>query len=200
MRIIAITPPTPHPDETLWAHTLLDLGVDTLHVRKPLFTAKELQAYLQPLVQAELGQRIVVHSHYYLAPRLHLQGIHITQASKNTPLSPALLALPRSISTHSIAEAAALPPSTYAYAFLSPIYPSISKPGYQGHFDTDQLRTLNQSSQTPIIALGGVTLERIETLKADGFAGLAAIGAFWNHESLRKAIEYTQKLIEYAKR
>lgn len=41
------------------------------------------------------------------------------------------------------------------YAFLSPIFDSISKPGYTAAFDAEALRDALSKATCPIIALGG---------------------------------------------
>ena len=41
------------------------------------------------------------------------------------------------------------------YAFLSPIFDSISKPGYTAAFDAEALRHALSKATCPIIALGG---------------------------------------------
>ncbi len=82
----------------------------------------------------------------------------------------------------------------YDYAFLSPIFDSISKPGYKSKFSNRSGTSLpvNQGfSQTKpeliaaikgrnIIALGGVDENKIELTKKIGFIGVAVLGAIWN--------------------
>lgn len=91
------------------------------------------------------------------------------------------------------------------YALLSPIYPSISKPGYgassrQGAassssssadpsigggaggsptFDPDTLAGALATARCPVLALGGVTPDKFEELAERGFAGAALLGAVW---------------------
>jgi thiamine-phosphate pyrophosphorylase len=65
------------------------------------------------------------------------------------------------------------------YAFLSPIYPSISKPGHEADFQPEELASALAGSRHPIMALGGVTPERFGELAELGFAGAALLGAVW---------------------
>lgn len=73
------------------------------------------------------------------------------------------------------------------YCLLSPIYPSISKPGYGGGYsgsaaafpDRQQLADALAGARYPVLALGGVTPDRFAELAAMGFAGAVLLGSIW---------------------
>jgi thiamine-phosphate pyrophosphorylase len=69
----------------------------------------------------------------------------------------------------------------YEYAFLSPIFNSISKVGYKSKFDLIELK--EKIANKNIIALGGIDEDKIETCRSIGFAGVAVLGAIWNNNS-----------------
>lgn len=83
----------------------------------------------------------------------------------------------------------------YEYAFLSPIFDSISKTGYKSKFSgsflsgregkISQIKSelITAISGKRIIALGGVDEDKIETCRELGFAGIAVLGAIWNSSS-----------------
>jgi thiamine-phosphate pyrophosphorylase len=74
----------------------------------------------------------------------------------------------------------------YDSMFFGPVFPSISKPGHglSDNFSTSGLSSL-LSSRTPnerrttVLALGGVTAERLPQVRALGFDGVAVLGAVW---------------------
>ncbi|WP_404818013.1 thiamine phosphate synthase [Reichenbachiella ulvae] len=67
------------------------------------------------------------------------------------------------------------------YAFLSPIFNSISKQGYKAAFDVSILgEALNMKHPFPIYALGGIDWNNFKQAQEMGFAGFAMLGAFWN--------------------
>ena len=72
------------------------------------------------------------------------------------------------------------------YVLLSPIYASISKPGYGGRGaaaafpDSDSLASALAGSRYSVLALGGVTPERFPELAELGFAGAALLGSIWS--------------------
>lgn len=59
-----------------------------------------------------------------------------------------------STSYHSLETVLDLPAHSWDYVFLSPVFNSISKKGYQAGFDDADLKSVS-SSAVPIVALGG---------------------------------------------
>jgi thiamine-phosphate pyrophosphorylase len=70
----------------------------------------------------------------------------------------------------------------YEYAFLSPIFDSISKTGYKSPFDLKELREVLKGRNEKIIAIGGIDEDKIEKVKEAGFSGIALLGAMWKNE------------------
>ena len=62
------------------------------------------------------------------------------------------------------------------YRFLSPVFDSISKPGYLSAFTEEDLRG---HVDADTFALGGVTPDKLELLEQLGFGGAAMLGAAW---------------------
>jgi thiamine-phosphate pyrophosphorylase len=64
---------------------------------------------------------------------------------------------------------------------VSPIFPSISKPGYEKAFDFDFLKTKLSDNKlcNKVFALGGIVPDRIQTCHQLGFHGVAVLGYFW---------------------
>ncbi len=65
--------------------------------------------------------------------------------------------------------------------FLSPVFDSISKPGYGSRFSTEELREAAGKGliNAKVYALGGVDPSRFAELEALGFGGVALLGAAW---------------------
>ena len=78
----------------------------------------------------------------------------------------------------------------YEYAFLSPIFDSISKVGYKSKFSHElhqftrnKLEKISVISGKNIFALGGIDEDKIEICRELGFAGVAVLGAIWQNEN-----------------
>lgn len=114
-----------------------------------------------------------------------MQGVHYTEASRPPPPLPAPgIGLSVSTSFHrlpQLVEADWGP--ALSYAFLSPIFDSISKEGYPAAaFNRRQLQDAVRTCGFPVIALGGVAPRNMGEVKSMGFAGAAAIGSVWQTE------------------
>ncbi len=84
------------------------------------------------------------------------------------------------------------------YAFLSPIFDSISKKGYRSTF-TDQAALSYAISGKNIIALGGIDEDKIDICRKLGFAGVAVCGAIWNSSSIVEKFKRLKALCEKEK-
>jgi thiamine-phosphate pyrophosphorylase len=70
----------------------------------------------------------------------------------------------------------------FDYVFLSPIFDSISKVGYKSAFDEEVLRKASEQGiiDEKVVALGGVTFDKIPYLKELNFGGAAMMGSLGN--------------------
>jgi thiamine-phosphate pyrophosphorylase len=78
----------------------------------------------------------------------------------------------------------------FDYAFLSPIFDSISKKNYKAAFNEQELNYfLHNNKGKKIIALGGIDEQTIPKAMELGFAGVAVLGALWmSSDPLKKFI------------
>lgn len=67
------------------------------------------------------------------------------------------------------------------YAFLSPVFDSISKEGYSAAgFPPEDLSAVLRQGRFPVYALGGITSSRLRLVHEMGFAGVGILGAVWS--------------------
>ena len=185
MQLLIITPPTTSAVETRVAGAMLEAGLAALHLRKPGAPAQELAAYIEAIPE-EFHSRLVLHSHYELVPRYGLRGAHLPagrRAAGPPPWQPGS-GFTLSTSFHSLAEVARHR-RRYDYVFLSPIFDSLSKPGYGAAFDPGTLKgalagwAARPSYRPQVLALGGIAATNLGAIRAMGFAGAAVLGAVW---------------------
>lgn len=202
-KLLVITPPKEIPCETEQVIKLFENGLKTLHLRKPGADADQIIQYLEQ-IPYEFHPRIVLHSHYFLNKTFHLKGIHLNSIQKEdkTLLNTALPAqdirgIPQTISCscHSIEEVETIHP-IFNYAFLSPIFDSISKSGYTSTFSAEDLTHLPLAVKKRGIALGGCNERNMEKIKMMGFQGAAVLGAIWNCSSPIEAFINLKKVIQ----
>ena len=170
---LVITSPTFFPGEAAFIHRLFAHGVDIVHLRKPGATAEECVKLLDDLTSDD-RRRIVIHDFFELAQPYGLRGIHLNARRSTVPDGWQGHV---SRSCHSLEEVKRYKDACN-YVFLSPIFDSVSKQGYASAF-TDA--TLRQASKDGIIdhkvvALGGVTPDKIDYLRQLNFGGAAMLG------------------------
>ena len=73
------------------------------------------------------------------------------------------------------------------YLFLSPIFDSISKMRYRSAFSHEELQRAADTGiiDNRVVALGGVTYDKIAYLESLHFGGVAMSGALWTTHSLK---------------
>ena len=181
MKIIAITTPKIISDDGYIIRGLLDNGVDIVHLRKPESTIDECRRLLSNLGE-EYRARIVVHDYPELYYEFSLRGVHI---NKNIGTLPDGYDGLRTRSCHSFEEVVRYKDEC-DYLFLSPIFDSISKAGYHSAFDECSLRQASISGviDSRVIALGGVTFNKIDYLKNLNFGGVAMSGAIYSVDAV----------------
>lgn len=177
---IGITLPGPHPDGAQKeAETIIRIlekeKYDFFHIRKP-HTDIEYVLELMRNIPKEYHKRLTLHSHYDLVGSFDFGGVHL----KDFPY-PKLTENKRlSKSFHSLEEINDLSMKGLSYAFLSPVFDSISKTGYLSNFNLSDKAVIEKNQQYRIIALGGVRPENFRQLSDSKFAGAALLGYLWN--------------------
>ena len=166
---------------------MFEHGLDTLHLRKPNSSLKELIEYLE-LIPSEYHNRIVIHSHHKLAKKFNLKGVHFSKVHRDKSYNTKLkylsfrLRFGNILITRSCHKIHKLEDnsSRYAYVFLSPMFEIISKKSHCGLFSERHIKKALAEKKQKVYALGGVDESKFEELHDLGFEGVALLGAIWN--------------------
>ena len=174
MLTIAITQPYAIDGKDVTIRHLLANGFDIVHLKKPGADIDYCRELLELLTPSERA-RIVIHDHYVLYEEYALRGVHL---NRNISTYPSHYRGSRTRSCHTLEEITKYK-NECDYLFLSPIFDSISKQGYRSKFGHDELLYASNKGiiDSKVIALGGVTPEKIDYLKALHFGGIAMMGA-----------------------
>ena len=191
MKIIAITTLNFIECEASVIPHLLQLGVDLVHIRKPSATSEQMALLLNSLPTWCYDQ-LVVHDCLELANKYNLKGVHLNRRNHTVPDN---FKGSVSMSCHSLEEVE-IKKDMADYVFLSPIFNSISKNGYNSAFSKEELHNAMKQGtiDKKVIALGGVSLANIETVKDLGFGGAALLGDIWYRTESPDFDEYIKSL------
>lgn len=179
MRLIVITPETPVTAEAEAIMTMLDRGVERVHLRHPRLSADDVAAIIEK-IDAQYHGRLSLNDFHELTSRYGC-GIHL---NGRNPCAPEGFDGTVSRSCHSVAEATTAAPMT-DYRFISPVFNSISKQGYTAAFTPGELRRAFDDGllDGDTFALGGVSADTMALLRDTGFSGAAVLGAAWGDGS-----------------
>lgn len=147
----------------------LDSGADRIHIRKPDWN-KEMVGDLVAAIAPRHHSRLVLHSYPDLAIRFG------TGFQLNRRFPVVNDRIPLSASCHNLHDLESV--EDFSFVTFSPVFPSISKPGYLPEIDSEKLDF--GSFETRVVALGGVSPDDVPYLKKHGFSGAAFLGYVWN--------------------
>lgn len=187
--IAVLTLPAPFDGEVELLEGMLEAGLPKLHIRRPGVPVEDLLSRLAP----RWASRLVLHGSaetavQYGIPQVHgkvklrdgsgLSGGGPVVDGFGTGVGPVSAGrVMVSTSVHSWEEFALLP-GGLAYAFISPLFDSISKPGYGAN------PVLLQQPQGPLpcmpVGLGGVGGDNLPELLRRGWKGAAVLGWIWD--------------------
>ena len=181
---ILITLPRILKNEAETLAALCGAGVSVIHIRKPEASEPEIA------LGADMS-RLTIHYNEPLARKYGLGGVHLRIEEL---LAGAGEGLRRSCSAHGWTEAERA--ATDAdYVFLSPLFDSISKPGYRSAIDPAEAAERLRRRKGRIVALGGIRPANIARVRRIGFDGAAVLGAAWSADE--KAVNTERTLKNY---
>jgi thiamine-phosphate diphosphorylase len=158
-------------------------GADVIQIRERLLSDRELAAFTASLVEqvSGTGCRVLVNDRTDVALAAGAHGVHLKSdgpsAGDVRRLVPPGFIVGRSI--HSVEEAVALSrEGGYDYLLFGTVFPSESKPDGHRTAGLDALRAACAAAAVPVIAIGGIDVERARLAIEAGAAGIAAIALF----------------------
>lgn len=182
-----ITSEIDYANEIELIHGFFTNGLLKLHLRKPHFTFTDYHGFLFQ-IDKKFHHQISIHDNFSLLKIFPDLGIHLTSKlrgegnyhEKISMINPST----SSTSFHSWKE---IEDNLYPfdYAFISPVFDSISKKGYKAAIDLSEVNRVKkkliekEGKHPSIIALGGIDVSNIELLYKNGFDGAAILGAVW---------------------
>jgi thiamine-phosphate pyrophosphorylase len=158
-------------------------GVDLVQVRERGVEAATLLD-LTVRVRARLAgtsARCLVNDRSDVALAAGADGVHLPAAApacaRVRAMAPAPFLIGRSV--HGVDEAIAVEAAgSCDYLVFGTVYPSLSKPAGHPVAGLEALARVCAAVRLPVLAIGGITVDRLAEVAAAGAAGAAAIGLF----------------------
>lgn len=178
--IIVITPEEMMKNETELINELFQEGLNLLHIRKPFINPEEMADFIQK-IDSEFHHQLVLHSHYDLAKDFNISRFHFREIDRQNDLYKSFADKTISTSVHDIETFNELN-EEWEYAFISPVFPSISKKGYGENSNILNDIKKRTHSNVKLMALGGINENNIHEVFNNGVDGVALLGAIWESD------------------
>ena len=188
---------TPAADEEARARCVIEqagfalsAGIDVIQVREHDLDTRRLASVTAAIVLLTRGSRtrVVVNDRLDVALAARADGVHLRSTSFDAVhvracTRPGFL-IGRSVRTPN--QAAEAGPVDYLLAGTA--YATQSKPEMQVFLGASGLEEIAKSTAVPVLAIGGVDVDRTGELARASISGVAAIGAWMSNEGTCRAI------------
>lgn len=159
----------------------LAAGLKAVQLREKDLAVRELLDLASTLRESTQrhGARLLINDRADVALAVNADGVQRTHESLPVAALRGIATPPFLIgaSAHSEAEACAAVGDGADFVVFGPVYDTPSKRRYGAPQGVEVLRRVAASVSRPVIAIGGVTAERVRELRGAGAAGVAVISA-----------------------
>lgn len=175
----------------------IDAGMDWIQIREKDLPTRALLRLAATGVEQARETKILVNDRLDVALAAGAHGIHLGGSS-----IPAAEACPRvpqgfrvGVSCHSLEEAIRAEFAGASYVLFGPVFETPSKLPYGPPLGLDKLREATARVKIPVLAIGGITLDRVRACWAAGAAGIAAIRLFQECASLDARVRELRAMV-----
>jgi thiamine-phosphate diphosphorylase len=162
------------------ARYAVEARIDLIHLRERDLTSADMAALAVDLLAVTRGSetRVVVNDRIDVALASGADGVHLRGDSVSVAAARQLAPPPFLIgrSVHHASDAPAAAGADYIVA--GTVFPSLSKPGMDAGMGLIGLKAVVRAVSVPVLAIGGLTIDRAGEVAEAGASGIAAIGLF----------------------
>ncbi len=183
----------PIVDRLEWLKRLLPLGVSTIQLRIKDLKGKDLELEIRDSIQyaKKFNCNLFINDYWKTALKYEAYGVHLGQEDLKKADLPLLLEseVRLGVSTHcyeEMARALAVGPS---YIAIGPIFPTKAKEMKYKPQGIEGFKLWRKLLNLPLVAIGGITLERAEELKEAGADGIAVISDIQRFENIEQRVK-----------
>lgn len=194
MKLLIISPSESSESEHIIIRNMIDIGLTSVHIRKPNLSTEGLKKYLSNFPE-EYHLKMIIHAHHNLMWDFNLKGLHYTKAHKKRTyrnwFQERLFKLKHKhpVKTTSCNSISSLADSynKFEYLMLTPVFSN--KQEHRPIFSRSTLDTILHKYPDKVVARGGATLDSIEKAKEIGFSGIAFHHGVWRTSNPLKTFQ-----------
>ncbi|MHA1539306.1 MAG: thiamine phosphate synthase [Alphaproteobacteria bacterium] len=182
----------PIVDTVAWLEKLLPLGIQTIQLRIKDLPPEQIEAEIKAAIAYSkiFDCQLVINDYWEHAIKYDAKYLHLGQED----LAAADLAAIRNanielgISTHSEDELANAQRHNPAYIALGPVFPTTTKDMPWKPQGTENVKRWKQKISCPLVAIGGLNLERAPAILKTGAESIAVITDITKHPFPEKRV------------
>ncbi|NOS77835.1 MAG: thiamine phosphate synthase [Nitrospira sp.] len=180
----------------------VDAGVPAIQLRERDLPTRELLSLTQQIraMTRDRAVPLIINDRIDMAVALDLDGVHLRASSLPVSVVRRVLGRHRliGVSAHSVTEVQQAGDDGADYVILGPIYETPSKREFGDPLGLAVLAAACRHSSVPVFAIGGITRERIESVRGAGAFGVAMIGGILGRENVGNAAADMQSAVRAA--
>ncbi|MCY7618680.1 MULTISPECIES: thiazole tautomerase TenI [Bacillus] len=199
MELHAVTNDSLPVDELIKQIKAIAPEVDFIHIRERSKTASELVDLVKRLfLEGVPKEKLIINDRVDVALLTNIHRVHLPGHSFSPKeLRQKFPHLHAGVSVHSIEEAKAAEKNGAEYVMFGHVYDTTCKPGLQAR-GVQLVKELTSALSIPVVAIGGLTPDRIPELKHANVKGIAVMsGIFTHHQPRMMAQAFSKQVKEH---
>lgn len=199
MELHAVTNDSLPVDELIKQIKAIVPEMDFIHIRERSKTASELVDLVKRLfLEGVPKEKLIINDRVDVALLTNIHRVHLPGHSFSPKeLRQKFPHLHAGVSVHSIEEAKAAEKNGAEYVMFGHVYDTTCKPGLQAR-GVQLVKELTSALSIPVVAIGGLTPDRIPELKHANVKGIAVMsGIFTHHQPRMMAQAFSKQVKEH---
>jgi len=174
-------------------------GVKTLQLREPMLSLREFYEIALFAVEAahELEAKLLINDRVDLMLAAGADGVHLGWRSLPLKIVRKLVGPEKiiGVSAHSLRECLEAEAAGASYVTLGPVYATPSKYGILDPLGLEVVREVVSKSKVPIVAIGGISPDRVAEVLECGVSGIAVMSGIMGADDVKAAaISFSSRL------
>ncbi|MER3125738.1 thiazole tautomerase TenI [Bacillus pumilus] len=186
MELHAVTNDSLPVDELSKQIKAITSEVDFIHIRERSKTASELVNLVKHLLlEGVPKEKLVINDRVDVALLTNIHRVHLPGHSFSPKeLRKKFPHLHAGVSVHSLEEAKAAEKNGAEYVMFGHVYETTCKPGLQAR-GVQLVKELTSALSIPVVAIGGLTPDRIPEMRLTNVKGIAVMSGIFTHREPR---------------
>jgi thiamine-phosphate pyrophosphorylase len=178
----------------------IDGGVETVQLREKGLSTVELYVLASEIreITREKGANLIINDRVDIALAVDADGVHLGWQSLGIEIVRKMIGHDKLIgfSAHNLQEAEKAENSGADYVTISPIFDTAYKDYFIEPLGTEEIGKIKEEIDIPVIALGGINENNVNSVLENGADGIAVISAILQSENPRQSASRLYKEIK----